>query len=759
VAGGSNVGDGGLATGASLLDAEGVAIDHTGNIYIADAGDNRVRMISPNGIMSTIAGTTTSNPLSSPYGVAADSRGNVFIADLGNNRIQKVSAGVATTVLSQLKSPRNVLADGAGNVYFSEFGGHRVQRINTDGSVTLIAGTGVSGWSGDGGAATLAELSYPAGLALDLYGNLYIADSGNNLIRKISGGKISTILGIGSTAGELSTPTGVAVDTAGNLYVADSGNQRIRKLTPAGTVTTIPVAARDIAVDGAGNLVAADVAHVYRILQSGAITTIAGDGGYLSRGDGGPATLARLNAPSGVALDASGNLWIADTGNGWIRMVASGSGQITTVLGGGGSLVTPIQIGFDTNAVMLIADASGYRIREWFGSGTGLTTIAGAGFAGDGGDGYPATATLLSAPRGVTESANGTIYIADTGNHRVQRIFGSVLVTVAGNGYPGFNGDGPGQGVTLNYPSGLCVDAAGNLYIADTGNNRIRKVTPDGNVTTILGPSQVNGPRGVAVDSSGNLWVADSGNHRVVAVGPGLPFTVVASQLQTPSALAVDPGSGAVYVADSGSNLVILLSPGPPVLTELPTPVTVVNAASLLSGPVAPGSLVSIFGAGLSAAQVLFDGQAVSPILSTDTQINAQIPPNATGAMKVLSGGAILLNTALNIAPCAPGIFTGPGGAGPVVAANQDGSVNSNSFPAVQGSVVSFYATGVGQCPVNATVGGVVGNVVFAGDAPGFVGVSQINVQVPVGIVPGAVDLSITAGGVQSQAGVSLFVQ
>jgi uncharacterized protein (TIGR03437 family) len=755
VAGGTFVGDGGLATSGSLMDAEGICIDGAGNIYIADAVDNRVRMIAPTGIISTIAGTGMAGPLNSPYGVAADGKGNVYVADLGNNRIQKIApGGAATTVLGQLASPRNVLVDSAGNVYFSEFGGHRVRRIGTDGTVAVIAGTGTAGSTGDGGPAVQAQLNYPAGLAMDLFGSLYIADSGNNEIRKVSGGRISTI-----SAGALSTPTSVAVDAVGSLYVADSGNQRIRKLTTAGAVSTIPVAARDIALDAAGNLLAADGAHVFRVLTSGAVTTIAGDGGYLFRGDGGPATQARMNAPSGVALDGNGNIWIADTGNGRIRFVSSG-GEINTVAGGPGQLSSPLEIAFDTSGDLYIADAAGFRIRELLSSQSALVTAAGTGMPGAGSDGLPGTSSPLNVPAGVATGAGGVIYVADTGNNRVRRMYASgVLVTIAGNGQSGFNGDGAGQGVELHAPAGICLDAAGNLYIADSGNNRIRKQTPDGVVTTIAGPDQLNGPRGVAVDAAGNVWIADTGNHRVVVLPAGGVLTVVADQLQSPVGLTVDGASGAVYVADAGSNLVLRLSPGPAALTQLPTPVSVVNAATLMNGPVAPGSLISVFGAGLANAAVLFDGQAAPVLMAQDTRLNVQVPLSAAGAFEVDSGNAALLTTMLTIVPSAPGVFTGPGGTGPVAAANQDGTVNSDANPALQGSVVTFYATGTGQGAVSVLIGGAEAQVLFAGDAPGFVGVMQINAQVPVGIASGTLPLVVQAGTALSQSGVTIAVR
>jgi uncharacterized protein (TIGR03437 family) len=750
VAGGTNVGDGGFATNASLADAEGVAVDSAGNFYVVDTAGDRVRMITPSGIISTLAVS-----LSSPYGVTVDGRGNIYVADLGNNRIQKIASdGVVTTVLSRLAMPRNVLADGTGNVYFSEFAGNRVSKIGRDGSVSLVAGTGLPGANGNGGPAMAAQLNHPAGLALDSLGNLYIADSGNGSIRKISAGRISTVV----SGTDIATPTAVAVDGVGNLYVADTGNRRIRKVTVYGTVSTIPQAARDLALDDGGNLLVAYEAHVYRVLSSGAVTTIAGDGGYLSRGDGGPATMARLNAPSGVAVDSNGNLWIADTANGRIRMVTTTSGQINFAAGGG-QLVTPNQIAFDPAGNLLISDAAGYRVREWTALAGNLFTVAGNGLLAPVEDGFPATATGLVTPGGVAVGANGTIYISDTGNHRVRRVISGVMITVAGNGAKGFNGDGPGQAVSLNSPNGLCVDPAGNVYIADTGNNRIRAVSPDGVVKTIAGPDQLNAPRGVAIDAARNLWIADTGNHRVVVLPPGGALVVVADQLQAPWALAVDPVSGGIYVTDAGSNLVLLLGPGPAALLEVPTPLTVVNAATLMPGPVAPGSLISIFGAGLASAQVLFDDQPAQLQLAQDTRINTVLPLGATGNIQVAVGKTILLNSMLKVAPGAPGVFTVAGGTGPVVATNQDGSMNSNLAPAAQGSVVAIYGTGLGQALVGASIGGATAQVLFAGDAPGFVGVSQINVRVPLGIASGTAALVVSAGPAQSQSGVSLYVQ
>src|SRR5882724_6591507 len=199
VAGSSQVGDGGAATAAALSDAQGVTIDSAGNVFIADANDHRVRKIAADGTISTVAGDgfpgfrgdggpASAARLSTPYGLALDSAGNLFIADLGNNRVRKVSPeGTITTVpgTDKLRAPRNVAVDAAGTLYISEFGGHRVRRLRSDGAIESVAGNGIPGFAGDGGAARTAQLAFPAGIAFDSAGNLYIADSSNHRVRKI----------------------------------------------------------------------------------------------------------------------------------------------------------------------------------------------------------------------------------------------------------------------------------------------------------------------------------------------------------------------------------------------------------------------------------------------------------------------------------------------------------------------------------------------------------------------------------------------
>ncbi|MFI9011566.1 RICIN domain-containing protein [Actinosynnema sp. NPDC053489] len=335
--------------------------------------------------------------------------------------------------------------------------------VTTTPTITTVAGTGVTGYGGDGGPATAALLSRPLQVALDGTGNLYVVELGNNRVRKVApDGTITTVAGTGAggfsgdggpaTSAQLWAPRGVAVDGAGNLYVADAANSRVRKVAPDGT-----------------------------------ITTVAGNGTRGFTGDGGPATAAQLSFPCWLALDGAGNLHVADSGNGRVRRV-SPDGRITTV--------------------------------------------AGDGTRGFGGDGGPATSARLSSAHALAVDGAGNLYLADAGNDRVRRVSpDGRITTVAGDGTHGFAGDGgPATSARLARPHGLAVDRAGDLYIADTANDRVRKVAADGTITTVAhvpgsggGPGSVHNDLvsftvGLAVDPAGTLYLADYRNPRVRAI-------------------------------------------------------------------------------------------------------------------------------------------------------------------------------------------------------------------------------------------------
>ncbi len=315
--------------------------------------------------------------------------------------------GAATS--AQLYEPNSVAFDSSGNLYIADRNNHRVRKITSDGIISTFAGTTSAGFSGDGGAATSAQLSHPNGVTFDGSGNLYIADSGNNCVRKVTpSGIISTFAGTCGSSGNsadnglatsalLNTPLSVAFDNSGNLYIADYSNHRVRKVTSSGT-----------------------------------ISTFAGTTGGFS-GDGGAATSAQLNTPSGVAVDSSGNLYIGDQYNHRVRKVAL-DGIISTF--------------------------------------AGTTT---GGFSGDGG---AATNAQLRNPTGVVFDSSGNLYIADTANHSVRKITpAGTISTVTGTGAAGFNGNGiAATSAQLNYPYGVGVDGSGGLYITDNLNRRIRKI-------------------------------------------------------------------------------------------------------------------------------------------------------------------------------------------------------------------------------------------------------------------------------------------
>ena len=338
--------------------------------------------------------------------------------------------------------------------------------------ITSIAGNGIQDFSGDGGPAGGASLNAPTGVAVDGSGNVFIADSSNQRIRRVDAvtGIITTVAGNGvagfsgddgpATSASLFFPEGVALDGSGNVFIADSNNQRIRRVDAV----------------------------------TGIITTVAGNGFGGFSGDDGPATSASLNFPERVALDGSGNVFIAESNNQRIRRVDAVTGIITTVAGNGvqgfggdgglatgASLNNPTGVAVDGSGNVFIADFSNQRIRRVDAVTGIITTRTGNGVQGFSGDGGPATGASLNNPTGVAVDGSGNVFIADRGNQRIRRVDAvtNIIRTRAGNGIQGFSGDGgPSTIASLNFPEGVAVDSFGKLFIADANNQRIRLVEP-----------------------------------------------------------------------------------------------------------------------------------------------------------------------------------------------------------------------------------------------------------------------------------------
>ncbi|MFN3325342.1 MAG: hypothetical protein ACK5AZ_17755 [Bryobacteraceae bacterium] len=824
IAGNDFVGDGLPAYAAALASPQGIAVDRGGAIYIADALDHRVRRIGADGVIRTIAGTghagfsgdggpAVQARLRSPYGIALDGRGNLYIADLGNARIRRVAPdGTIATIAgggrvppggdgdggpatgARLDAPRDVAADAAGNVYFSDFYAHRVFRVSPAGVITTVAGNGKAGFSGDGASATLAQLAYPAGLALDLQGAILIADSGNRRIRRVSLGQIASISN-GRSAMIFHRPTGVALGPSGEIRVADGEDP----LDTSNQLGIEAYAASSLATDPHGVVYTVSRAKVYRH-RGTARVLIAGGGQYGYSGDSGPAVEARLHWPSSVARDAEGNLYIADEKNHRIRMIDT-AGRISTVAGNGtpggggdGALAIEAQlrwprgVAVDSGGNLLIADTGNHRIRIVRSSGV-IETIAGTGATGpDPGDGGPAIFATFSSPERVLAAPNGDVYVADTDNHRVRRIsrFGNI-VTVAGSGVAGSAGDqGAAWKALLNAPRGLALDGAGNLYIADTNNHRVRRVSPDGKIETVRNaiPGNLLLPFGVAVSGNGDLYIAEAGGHRVrriradgaleILAGDGYPgfsgdgAPAASSRLETPSDLLLDSDNNLLLVESGNHRLRKLMLGGGVIAPGGLGVLTVANAASGVEGTVVPGGLVRIYWRSAppaGALKAVFDGVAGAILDVSPEGVVVHVPEYLDNRsfvrVTLLRGDEVIAETSAALEEAAPGLFASRG---VVAAVQEDGTLVSEEHPARRGSIVSIFATGTGAphraLPVSVTIGGQEAELLYAGEAPGLVGILQVNLRIPGGYLPaGPLPVVLTAGTAASQPDVRIPIR
>ncbi|HUO26922.1 MAG TPA: choice-of-anchor D domain-containing protein [Candidatus Aquilonibacter sp.] len=577
-------GDGAVATAANLNLPESVAFDAAGNIYIADSVDNRIRVVNVGSSAITIAGVnigpgdintiagqsaSCSSPqggcgdggpanqafLNDPYGVAVDRNGNIYIADTYDQRIRLIAAGqnnistiagnglACTNPLggcgngrvgtnAEVHLPQGVFTDATGDLYIADTQDHMIRFIAAgQNTITLAAGDGTQGFAGDGGTPTAAQLDLPGGIFVDASGNMLISDTGNQRVRQVTAGAtptISTIAGGGNggdgglpTKATLASPWAVAEDAAGSLYIVDQANNRIRKITNPGQANAV-------------------------------ITTVAGNGNVGYSGDGGPAVDATLNAPSSIAFDSNGNLYIADTNNLVIREVNMSTGVIYTVLGSGRScypttgkcgdaqgplqanFALPLVITLDAANNVYVSDWQGYRIREWNVSTNSVSTVAGTGISGARGNGGVATSAYLNHPAGLVLDTAANSYIADQYNNVIRWVSGGIINLFALNGNANLKGDGgPATSGSMWNPLMLAIDPASDIFISGGNDNTVQRISAATGVYSTVAGTPTNaiqggyagdgGPAlnahmanlGALVDGNNNLYIADGGNNRV----------------------------------------------------------------------------------------------------------------------------------------------------------------------------------------------------------------------------------------------------
>jgi uncharacterized protein (TIGR03437 family) len=844
-------GDGGPAINARLNSPQGITVDHLGNLYIADQGNKRVRRVSPDGVITTVAGNgldglsgdggpATAAPVY-PSELAVDAAGNLYIFESSRVRKVDVRTGIITTVAGGGSSTadklpatqtryellKSIAVSEDGTLYLADYRTEKIFRVGADGI-----------------SRNIASASTPVGLAVDRSGGIYVVEQSTYIVRKLVANATDTVPPVikftnPSTNGyHLATIPYVSIEgTAtdnlefthamwrndrGGGGVLDVGVLFSRRgfwqqwnvpLKPGRNVIT--VTAWDVAGNSSSDVLTVDY------VTGVPFATLAGTrvSGY--SGDNASGTNAQLWSPESLAVDASGNLYIAERGNHTIRKI------------------TP--------------------------TGT-ITTFAGTGQLGSSGDGGPATAATLSEPGGLVVDAAGNLYLADTQNHRIRRVAANGIIShFAGTGVPGFSGDG-GAAATAQFtaPSGLALDAAGNLFVADTGNNRIRKISPTGIVSTVAGGPIANtapdgipateyplkAPTAVFIGPTGELFIADTGKRAIRKVGAnGILTTAVLgddsrSNLRTPGQMAFDrngvlyvtdaknngvqmhmPGSGSSGIAigrgpgfglDSGALTALNLNqPGGIVFdhsgnmfiadtgnhrvikVDFRSTATSVSAASYAAQPVAPGSIVSVFGSNLSAvtraATTLplpldIDGTSVRILDATGIQrtaplfyvsplqINYQLPEILTPGyvnVTITSNGRPAASEYLFVGTLSPGLFTanqnGKGAAAAAILYFRNGTPRYESSFAcdAQGQncvarqidldageevFLELYGTGIrnnsGLTNVVVTVGGVAVPVLYANKQPDFTGLDQVNIRLPKTLAGrGEVDVVLTVDG------------
>jgi hypothetical protein len=652
----------GSTTGGGWVDAQGatarfsypvgVAVDAAGNVYVGDDGNHVIRRISRDNRATTLAGQGmragaadgegSSARFNHPFGVAVDGGGNVYVADRWNHAIRKFTPSwVVTTLAGALGAagtadgtgsaarftfPAGVAVDPAGNVYVADTDNSTIRKITPAGVVTTLAGSARSTGTSDG-TGSQARFQYPFGLAVDAGGTVYVADTYNHTIRKITpAGVVTTIAGSAGTEGHadgtgssarFEYPWDVDLDGSGNLIVVDTGNQLIRRVTPSGVVTTTAGHAdttgagegyfytpAGVAFDpeSAGIFVADRGNMAIRFV--GATQTFLFAGSFPVYGiTNAVGTAARFFYPGGIAADAAGNIYVSDetdtirriAPNGQVTLFAGAVDQQGSTDGPGPTARFEVPRGLATDSLgnVYVADYGNYTIRKITPAGV-VSTFAGS--AGDDGDqdGTGAEARF-DLPSGVAVDALNNVYVADSYNNKIKIISPNGTVRTLAGGRFGGSSDGVGENASFRVPVAVAVDAARNVYVADWGNALIRKVSPDGRVTTVAGLRNESGyrdgdkntalfnePIAIAARPDGTLYVLDDGGHAVRRIDTSGNVTTVAgdhfaagnvdgvgelARFYFPSGLAFD-AQGRLLIADTSNHNIRMAFAVAPVITS-----------------------------------------------------------------------------------------------------------------------------------------------------------------------------------------------
>jgi len=695
-------GDQGPATQAQV-EALAVATDNQGNVYISTY-DYHIRKVDSNGTITTICGTGIDNyagdnapAVNASIGLivamVADPQGQLYLADYENGYVRKIDAkGIIHPVAGSgqygypvdeipaslsLMLPDGLAVDSARSLLYisdADFYLNEIRFVDlSTGLIHAAAGNGIPGFL-DGVPALKGELSAPAGIAMDANGNIFVADFGNYRVRKVTKAApsiISTVAGTSNgdggpaTSAFLNDPQGVAVDGSSNVVVADFGAFEARRFMAGGSIGPFgklmgqPSA---VAADAAGNFYIADSEpYVLKVTPAGVTLIVAGNGQSGDTGDNGPATSGRINQPTGLAVDSNNNLYLADFTDNIIRKVDGTSGKITTIAGNGdftaagdngpalNAAFTPQDVAVDGQGNLYIADQMNNRIRKIDTNGM-ISTVAGTGDAGYAGDGGPAMAAQLNGPTAVAVDSKGNLYIGDDLNNVVRRVTPNGLITTIAGMPDGFSpptGDGGIATAAQLNPYKLSVDPAGNIYVSDNLNDRVRKLTPV--AVTLHSLGIVSGDKqsatvGAQLSDPLVLKVSDSSGAGIPGVEVDFSITPAGAATISPSpALTLNDGtvSATVLLSDTVGDFKITASAGtlPPVTFSLTSKPAVSPTAPVisdggivsggLSGPpitvVSSNGIASIFGDKFAPA-------GTSHQVSQEDLVNGKIPTNLLGA-------------------------------------------------------------------------------------------------------------------------------